>query len=592
MLKKSFFDNVLLKYFIYKERVVSFTEPKNKERGLVFIPFLIKAGVTLAVTAFGYYSAKGALGDTAKSFTEQIVAAIGTTLIAIAETIFNFASTFLSTVLSPSFIKGTITRNDVFLPVWTIVRDLSNMLIVLGFIVIGLATALRIADYAAKRLLFWLILIAILINFSGLFCGIIIDASNIITNDLISRGGGAGAFTEITDAVRNSANQQINNSTGAENLGAALAAQAAIAVFMVITAYVFARMAILIATRYVMLIILFILSPLAFFCFVFPPIKQYFNMWKDNFLKWSFVGVGISFFVFLSLSVLKGQTNPDIMSFFISFVFLMVGYKLSVTGGGIGAGIVTGLAGGAVALATGGVSTVAKGGLNTLKGLGDTRPANAIKSGVLGMAEKFRLVAPGTSTKNERTAVGEYKKQMDHLTKDEIDKNLSKKMVWTQGGVRQRAALAELAVEKGAFDPENKQHMAGLRQAQAKGYEIPATAIAKDPRLAGLRPNIKTPDEKQDAIATAVKNSTPKDVRSYNKKALGDFDVAKHFDVNQVAGLQKGNKEQIAAVKQFGTGGSKELEWNAEMIRMATANPNDPRVKQMEKTRDAIDALP
>ena len=97
----------------------------------------------------------------------------------------------------------------VFYSGWIAVKGLGNMLIVLGFVIVGIATALRIRDYEAKKLLWPLIAIALLINFSGLFCGLIIDAANLIMNGLPmgdNSGGNIIAYIYNTFAC-------VNNST-------------------------------------------------------------------------------------------------------------------------------------------------------------------------------------------------------------------------------------------------------------------------------------------------------------------------------------------------------------------------------------------
>ena len=96
-----------------------------------------------------------------------------TALIAdLAGNIFLWTLEFIKTI---SYTKSPAVNTG-----WPIVRDLANMIIVLGFVVIGIATALRIREYEAKQLLAKLIVIALLVNFSLLLCGIIIDGTNIV----------------------------------------------------------------------------------------------------------------------------------------------------------------------------------------------------------------------------------------------------------------------------------------------------------------------------------------------------------------------------------------------------------------------------
>ncbi|HUT96142.1 MAG TPA: hypothetical protein VMW82_01070 [Candidatus Paceibacterota bacterium] len=68
---------------------------------------------------------------------------------------------------------------------WQITRDFANMLFILFMIIIAFATILRIEGYGIKKLLPKVIIIALLINFSMVFCEIIIDFSNITASFFI-----------------------------------------------------------------------------------------------------------------------------------------------------------------------------------------------------------------------------------------------------------------------------------------------------------------------------------------------------------------------------------------------------------------------
>ncbi|PIP34883.1 hypothetical protein COX21_00500, partial [Candidatus Falkowbacteria bacterium CG23_combo_of_CG06-09_8_20_14_all_41_10] len=63
---------------------------------------------------------------------------------------------------------------------WTIVRDVCNMFFILILLIIAFATILRVERYSFKTLLPKLILMAVLINFSKLICGVFIDFAQVI----------------------------------------------------------------------------------------------------------------------------------------------------------------------------------------------------------------------------------------------------------------------------------------------------------------------------------------------------------------------------------------------------------------------------
>ncbi|GAF67718.1 unnamed protein product, partial [marine sediment metagenome] len=115
----------------------------------------------------------------------------------ISNLIFGIAGLLLGWVISPSFIGVKFTDNPFVNVGWTLTRDLANMGFILILVAIGLGTALRIGEYTAKKTLPLLIIIALLINFTPVVCGLIIDATNIAMNFFIGEMTGLKAFRHV-----------------------------------------------------------------------------------------------------------------------------------------------------------------------------------------------------------------------------------------------------------------------------------------------------------------------------------------------------------------------------------------------------------
>jgi hypothetical protein len=224
-----------------------------------------------------------------------------------------------------------------------------------------------------------LIILALVINFSGVFCGIIIDAANITFTYLVKQGSASGSFTAISSAISDYVKNQlagirVDPSTGTQTTelqpGRFLGMCAALAIFELIAAYIFAILAILMAARYAILAVLYTVSPIAFFCYVFPATKKVWSKWWDNFIKWAFVGVFGAFFIYLAIKVMEaaGANGRELLiyDFFVMFIFLYIGYKMSIAGATAVTGAVMGLAGAAVAVASGGTALAMKGGMAAL----------------------------------------------------------------------------------------------------------------------------------------------------------------------------------------------------------------------------------
>ena len=124
-----------------------------------------------------------------------ILASIGVTLMNLAEGLFMWVTSpgFIHWGSNCSSIVGHTCTTYVYNPVvslgWGVVRDFTNMLLIMGLVIIGLATIIGYKDYEAKKTLPLLIGVAVLINFTPLICGIIIDAANIVMNFFLDNGG-------------------------------------------------------------------------------------------------------------------------------------------------------------------------------------------------------------------------------------------------------------------------------------------------------------------------------------------------------------------------------------------------------------------
>jgi len=191
---------------------------------------------------------------------------------------------------------------------WTIVRDFANMFFVLILLVIAFATILRVESYNLKTWLPKLVIMAILINFSKLICGVIIDFAQVIMLTFL------GAVKEITggtmiELLGVSKILEFNESEveGIELSGWTILSSVILGVIMMIVAVVvIVVMLMMIIVRMVMIWIYIVLSPLAYLLASFPQGKKYSERWWSDFSKNVIVGPIIAFFLWLSFASLGG----------------------------------------------------------------------------------------------------------------------------------------------------------------------------------------------------------------------------------------------------------------------------------------------
>ncbi len=395
-----------------------------------------------------------------------------------------------------------ITTFDVFTKGWAAVRDIANMLIVLGLVVVGIATTLRIQDYQAKKLLLPLIVIALLINFSGLFCGIIIDASNIAVKTLTQQGvmSGSGEQATIYNTIVARVNDTFAQDDVKNNVTKYVKADIEFALVFIMVGIVFFYLSLILLARYGVLAVLYILSPLAFICWVFPQTQKIWTEWWENFIKWTFIGVGASFFVWISDSVLKGLllSNNNKLSdvgLLVVLLILVVGFKITTRSSGMGASAVIGLAGAAL---TGGAGLAAGMALGAAKGGGKMlgKGADAASGGRLSAAgqrissatgramENLGLRKTGTTALSRAGELGESEKRYSALIAqgDLASVQRTARGEGMNKSPKERGGAAAALLKSKNFDTTNAKEVASLTHFQSQGGNL-SEYSAKDPRL-------------------------------------------------------------------------------------------------------------
>ena len=426
-----------------------------------------------------YYSSENngvvldTLNDAAKWTFSGVVLAVATIIIGVFGSLATLASTLFSTILglqgSSNTMCYTCFANPAIASGWPMVRDLANMFVVLGFVVIGIATTLRIQDYQAKKLLPKLIIVAILINFSLLMCGLIIDASNIAMKNFTN--GGGYLSTTVTENVANQTSAIWSNwdmNKASDTIGTAVG----IAFYDIILFVVFMLFFFLFLFRYIVLWILVILSPLAFACYVFPFTKKYFEMWWSNFLGWCIIGIPAGLFLWISDKIASNfSTNSagqpvdmSILGYLVPSFFLIAGFLISLQTSAMGAKSVIGFAKKTGNFATGAVAGGGKGLLSAsgLKGLAQRAGASA-KDRATSAGERFGLVSKGTTASNKAGRLSESKKRLENIQDNKELAKIAEKRPMTQQQRQDQAVAAEILAERKAFgvvDPNKRDSVA------------------------------------------------------------------------------------------------------------------------------------
>jgi hypothetical protein len=229
-----------------------------------------------------------------------IVSALGWVLIKLMGVLVYFAQ-------YNGFIKSAVVING-----WVIMRDICNMFFVLILLIIAFATILRIEEYNYKKWLPKLILMAILINFSKMICGLLIDAAQIIMLTFVnSFKDVAGA--NLTSALGIDKWQSINDEVKVSDWEVAASLVLAV-VYVIISIVVIAAMLSMIAMRIIMLWIFVVLSPLAYLLAAFPAGKSYSSRWWKEFTQHLITGPVLAFFIWLSFTSLASFNSQEFIT--------------------------------------------------------------------------------------------------------------------------------------------------------------------------------------------------------------------------------------------------------------------------------------
>lgn len=191
---------------------------------------------------------------------------------------------------------------------WVIIRDICNMFFVIIFLVIAFGTILGARDFHYSSTLPRLLLMAILINFSKTIAGLIIDFGQVIMMTFVNGFSTAagGNFLEILQIQHLTEIRTLPGDTTIDQWDA-VGGLILAAIVATVSVIVMATMAIVLVFRVVMLWLLVVLSPLAFFSAAVPSgsISGYYGKWWTKFTKEVIVGPILAFFIWLSLAVVS-----------------------------------------------------------------------------------------------------------------------------------------------------------------------------------------------------------------------------------------------------------------------------------------------
>lgn len=241
---------------------------------------------------------------------------VGSVLLGLASLLTQLGGVTLNSVAHFTIVDAAdnYRKLDAIEKTWGTVRDIANM----GFIFVLLYAAIQTILGTGgdnKKLIVNVVIAAILINFSLFFTQLIIDAANLLAITFYSAIAGPGALGTANDFIlsRGLSNAytkvlgfQSLFQSGIVDWKSIITVGILGSVVLLIAAFMFFAMAIMLIIRYAVLILVMILSPIAIVASILPGMSGYGKQWWNALSGQAFFAPIFLFLTWISIQVLTG----------------------------------------------------------------------------------------------------------------------------------------------------------------------------------------------------------------------------------------------------------------------------------------------
>ena len=225
------------------------------------------------------------------------------------------SSMILKWVTSDYFIALPYTSGGIVDVGWTLMRDVANLFLVIILIVIAVNT-IRGETQGGARLIPKLILIALIINFSKVMAGVVVDFANIImtyfltlSRDLYKEFINFAIENSFLDAFINFSPEKIlgliKEVLSLSGMVESIIKTVGLIIFSMLISLTLTVFSGLFIVRYIAIWILVITMPLALVSSILPYTAQFARKWWQQFTSWAFIGIGPAFVLFLTMKLVS-----------------------------------------------------------------------------------------------------------------------------------------------------------------------------------------------------------------------------------------------------------------------------------------------
>ncbi len=278
-------------------------------KNLIFLLILVVLAVlphsthAISLTSFGDFAKDAALSVPAL-LVAYIVMPLMSLLVWVSAMILNWSVDYSVVNMAKHVTEAGIDGT------WSVVRDVANMGFIFVLIYTALQTIFGYGDY--KTVIKNVVIAALLINFSLFFTKAIIDASNVLAmffyraispEGTSTHMGIASSFTDILGL------QSLYKVAGFDPTKLVTVGIAGTVIYLV-ASFSFLAIAALFILRFVLLLLIMVLSPIYAVGSIIPGLKPKAGQWKDTLLSQSFFAPIYFMLTWVTLKIAKGLTDP------------------------------------------------------------------------------------------------------------------------------------------------------------------------------------------------------------------------------------------------------------------------------------------
>ena len=202
---------------------------------------------------------------------------------------------------------------------WSVLRDVGNIILVFGFLAVGISIILNADFYgSASKMLPKLLIAAVALNFSLFITSAVIDTGNLFAAQFYKAINGSTVVGEQGFDQQSGITGHIMNTLGLATIydissGAANSSLVGFLgiVLILIATLVIGSLAFMLIARFVVLILLLITSPIGFVAFAVPKLESVGKQWRESLINQTLTAPVMLLLLYVALKVI---TDPFFLS--------------------------------------------------------------------------------------------------------------------------------------------------------------------------------------------------------------------------------------------------------------------------------------